>query len=337
MIAAPLLRWYAEAKRDLPWRRTRDPWAKLVSEIMLQQTQVATVVPYYERFIARWPTPGAFAAASEEEVLKAWEGLGYYRRARHLHAAAKALANKPFPRDVSALRALPGVGEYTAAAVAAIAFGARVPVVDGNVERVATRCLALPADRRAIADRLAVEVPVDAPGDFAEALMDLGATVCLPRNPRCDACPLAEGCVARATGSFPAPRERAKPKRVEVAALLARREDGAVALERRGGDGLLAGFWTPPLAEGETAAAAKRALARATGATLSRAVARHEHAFTHRRWRIRVYEGAPREGYRWAREDEWAALPLSGPAARILGEFTTRGRARGARARDRQP
>ena len=183
-----LLRWYAREARDLPWRRTRDPWAILVSEVMLQQTQAARVVPYYERFLARFPDPAACAAAPAAEVLRAWSGLGYNRRALALHRTATIVARDGWPAD---LVALPGVGPYTAAAVASFAFGAAVLAVDVNVRRVLAR------------SEIVVEEPTP---ELNQALMELGATVCTARAPRCSACPLAEGCdgpgesTAQATG-----------------------------------------------------------------------------------------------------------------------------------------
>jgi len=187
-VSTDLLRWYAREARDLPWRRTRDPWAILVSEVMLQQTQAARVVPYYERFLARFPDPAACAAAPAAEVLRAWSGLGYNRRALALHRTATIVARDGWPAD---LVALPGVGPYTAAAVASFAFGAAVLAVDVNVRRVLAR------------SEIVVEEPTP---ELNQALMELGATVCTARGPRCSACPLADGCdgpgepTARATG-----------------------------------------------------------------------------------------------------------------------------------------
>jgi len=231
---ARLLAWYRERHRDLPWRGTRDPWAILVSELMLQQTRVETVVPRYREFLARFPTPEACATAGEDAILAAWAGLGYYRRARALHAAAERIARDGWPGDAAGLRRLPGVGPYTAAAVASIAFGEPVPVVDGNVTRVAARLLALDEDptrgegaRRVRALARALLDPA-APGDANQALMELGATVCRPRGPRCRECPLAPGCRARVKGEPERwPRLPARPATVAVtrAAVLLPRED----------------------------------------------------------------------------------------------------------------
>lgn len=188
---ARLLAWYDRIRRDLPWRRTRDPWAIWVSEVMLQQTRVETAIPYFERFLIRFPDPAALAAAPIEEVLAQWSGLGYYRRARQLHGAAREVVERGgLPRSSAELERLPGIGPYTAAAIASIAFGEPVPVLDGNVVRVAARLSAEPEDpsRAAARGRLlavaATLLEISRPGDSNQALMELGATVCLPKSPR---------------------------------------------------------------------------------------------------------------------------------------------------------
>ncbi|MHC4846302.1 MAG: A/G-specific adenine glycosylase, partial [Planctomycetota bacterium] len=204
-LRARLLAWFDEHQRDLPWRRTRDPWAILVSEIMLQQTTVAAAIPYYERFVRRWPRPADLARAGRDELLAAWAGLGYYRRARHLMDAASVVAEDggQLPARADALRALPGIGEYTAAAVASIAFGEAIAAVDGNVERVMCRLGAIEGNpkqavaRRAIRDLAEALLDADRPGDFNQALMELGATVCRPTSPDCGRCPLSADCRAR--------------------------------------------------------------------------------------------------------------------------------------------
>jgi A/G-specific adenine glycosylase len=252
-----LLPWYDANARVLPWRSTPrapppDPYRVWLSEIMLQQTTVATVKAYFERFTARWPTVTALAAADEGEVMAAWAGLGYYSRARNLVACARVLAADGFPRDEAGLRGLPGVGPYTAAAIAAIAFGQRAVVVDGNVERVVVRLFAvetpLPVAKPELR-RLAETITPDARcGDFAQAMMDLGATVCVPRNPRCGVCPVAEVCKARAgsdPGSYPRRAAKAaKPERSATAWWIER--DGQVLLVRRPSKGLLGGMLALP-------------------------------------------------------------------------------------------
>lgn len=206
----PLLGWYDRVRRDLPWRRTDDPYAIWVSEAMLQQTQVATVIPYYRRFLARFPTVHALASAPEVDVLKHWEGLGYYSRARNLHKAAGVVVsecNGTLPDTLDGLQSLPGIGPYMAAAVASIAFNRPVPVLDGNVERVLTRLHGIsdPAREKATHQRLWALaddlLSIDRPGDHNQAMMELGATVCTPRAPDCPGCPFTGDCKAERAGN----------------------------------------------------------------------------------------------------------------------------------------
>lgn len=250
------MRWYEAQRRALPWRDPRpDPYRVWVSEIMLQQTQVATVIPYFERFIGRFPNVRALARSSLDAVLGEWAGLGYYRRAHHLHGAARVIVERHrgvIPSDVSALRALPGVGRYTAGAIASIAFGQRVAAVDGNVRRVLSRYFGGEGSRGP--DRAwevaAALVPADRPGEFNQALMELGATVCRPTLPRCAECPLRRGCGTANGGPSVGARRRAGASKagkpvLEVAALVIR-ERGRALLERRGSSGLWAGLWDFP-------------------------------------------------------------------------------------------
>jgi len=254
-----LLCWYAVHKRDLPWRakpgETPDPYRVWLSEIMLQQTTVAAVKSYFAAFTARWPTVQALAAAADQEVMHAWAGLGYYARARNLLACARLVAaahDGRFPDEEAALRKLPGIGAYTAAAIAAIAFGRRAVVVDGNVERVVARLHALetplPQARPQIRTLTDAITPDEAAGDFAQAMMDLGATICAPRNPACGICPLRENCRAFALGDparFPVKAARAaRPHREGVAYWLER--GGKVLLVRRPARGLLGGMLALP-------------------------------------------------------------------------------------------
>jgi A/G-specific adenine glycosylase len=253
---ADLLAWYDRHRRDLPWRappgERPDPYRVWLSEIMLQQTTAVAVAPYFARFTARWPSLSALAAAALDEVLREWQGLGYYARARNLHACAQHLLARHggvFPADPAALRALPGIGAYTAAAIAAIAFGRPVAAIDGNAERVLTRlyaiCDLLPAAKSRLRALGAALVPRERPGDFAQALMDLGATICTPRRPRCVLCPWRARCAAAAAGiaeSLPARVEKPpRPRRHGVAFWLVR-PDGAVLLRRRPERGLLGGM-----------------------------------------------------------------------------------------------
>ena len=258
--AETLLAWYDEHRRDLPWRappgERAEPYRVWLSEIMLQQTVAATVAPYFDRFVERWPDVEALAAATLDEVLQAWQGLGYYARARNLHAAARIVAAQhggQLPESEDGLRALPGVGAYTAAAIAAIAFDRKATVVDGNVERVMARLFRieapLPTAKKAIGNAAAGLTPAARPGDYAQAVMDLGATVCLPRRPRCGVCPWSEACLGRVAGMaerlpVKAPK-RQRPVRRGIAYWT---EDGAgrVLLRRRPESGLLGGMMEVP-------------------------------------------------------------------------------------------
>jgi A/G-specific adenine glycosylase len=339
--------WFQTAARDLPWRRTRDGYRALVSELMLQQTQVSRVIEKFEPFIARFPTPAALAEASEDEVLAAWQGLGYYRRARLLHAAAKAVVARhdgEVPSDAEALRALPGVGRYTSGAVASIVFGARAPIVDGNVARVFQRLEA----REGSASDAAVQAwaweraeafvaAARAPGVANEALMELGATVCTPAAPRCAACPLRASCRAHAEAcvdEIPAPKTRVARKDLVLVAACLRRADGAVLLEQRPRGGLWGGLWQPPTVESaDGAELSPRAAAELLQLPSSVALhARGEEPFltTHRAVRFVVFaavvRGAAtvltnsltRRGRVWVKPDELANYALSNAAKKVL-------------------
>ncbi|MGI6851445.1 A/G-specific adenine glycosylase [Mesorhizobium sp. 1B3] len=263
-IAPPLLAWYDKHHRELPWRvspsaaatgRRPDPYRVWLSEVMLQQTTVEAVKPYFRTFLEKWPDAGSLAAASEDDVLRAWAGLGYYSRARNLKKCADLLASdhgSRFPDTEDGLRRLPGIGNYTAAAIAAIAFGRPAAVVDGNVERVVTRLRAiatpLPEAKSAIKDFVRQHVPADRPGDFAQAMMDLGATICTPRRPSCMLCPLNDACTALTAGDpefYPVKAPKAeKPQRVGAAFVAVR--DGAILLRKRPASGLLGGMSEVP-------------------------------------------------------------------------------------------
>jgi A/G-specific adenine glycosylase len=309
-IAPALLAWYDLRRRDLPWRRQPSPYRTLVSEFMLQQTVVATVVPYFERFMARFPDLAALAASSEEQILTFWSGLGYYARARNLRRAAVAVMERhrgQIPDDEAILRALPGVGPYTAAAVAAIAFGRRTFALDGNAARVVAR-LALvtaaidePATRLRLRELGQAWVPVRRAGDFVQAIMELGATVCLPRVPRCGDCPLSRTCAGRGAGmtrSIPRRIARSPRRTVHLVSVRLRRA-GRVLLVRRT-TGLLAGTWMLPatvVADRDTnSASAARSAMREMGRAPVRVtpVGVVRHLFTHRDVTVEVFDGSER-------------------------------------------
>ncbi|HWG92239.1 MAG TPA: A/G-specific adenine glycosylase [Candidatus Thermoplasmatota archaeon] len=340
-IARDLIQWFGTNRRDLPWRREpRDPYAVWVSEVMLQQTQVATAVPYFERFLARFPTVAALAAAPEAEVLKLWEGLGYYSRARNLHRAAKELVARHggrVPADAAALADLPGFGPYTVGAVGSLAHGLPLPAVDGNVLRVASRIVALEEDVGSKEGRAAVEalvrewLPPAAPGPFNEGLMELGATVCTPKGPACPVCPLAAHCRARAAGTqerYPRKERKAAPAWEDRVMIVARA--GERVLLVRPASGLLAGLWgfpTLPLAEGTRPEAEALRLLREAGAaplpSSPRRVLSFRKAFTHRRWRVEAVEVLV-EKEAWESGDERAWIPIGEAAALALGDPSKR-------------
>lgn len=344
-----LLAWYDAHRRDLPWRNashTADPYRVWLAEIMLQQTRVATIAPRYEAFLARFPTLADLSAAPLEEVLAAWSGLGYYARARKLHECARLLVEQHggrFPRQAAALRALPGIGPYTAAAIAAIAFGQAECVVDGNVLRVMARLhgveTPLPQARGVLESHAAALTPRARPGDYAQALMDLGATVCAPRKPNCPACPWRAACQAHARGVVRhLPRRAAKPERPlrRGAIFWIWRNDGAVLMRRRPANGLLGGMmefpgsdWRPDKPREEAVWLAE---APCFGSSLSweRLDGLVSHGFTHFRLELTVYAARvprgrrPPAGMRWVGEEALAdeALPslMRKVARHCLGE-----------------
>jgi len=301
---AALHRWYAEHRRDLPWRRTRDPYAIWISEVMLQQTQVATALPYYTRWIEAFPDVAALAAADPDEVLRRWEGLGYYRRARNLlRAAHEVLArhNGVIPSTAEAFRALPGAGPYTTSAVLSIAFDVDLPLVDGNVRRVLARLIALDLDPRRTPGARAVEqlaaalLPAGTAAVHNQAVMELGALVCTPRRPVCPACPLRRVCRAHAGGDperYPlrAPRKAVPHRQLDVALVFDRA--GALLLDRRPYQGFLGGLWELPkiergeqAADGPAGAALRRALEERFGLRVrprrGAALPPVDHAYSH--------------------------------------------------------
>jgi A/G-specific adenine glycosylase len=345
VLHSSLLAWYARERRDLPWRRTRDPYAIWLSEVMLQQTRVETVIPYYERFLARWPSVGSLAEAPIDDVLAAWSGLGYYRRARMLHAAAQAIAGEEaFPGDARSLERVKGIGRYTAGAVASIAYGEVAPLVDGNVARVFARLFALEDDVRStqgiarlwtIASALVAESD---PGAWNQALMELGATVCVPRDPRCLVCPVRDACRGRALGlerELPRAKAKAKPREQRRWALVATRGDG-VLLGRRRADLRFGGLWEPPsldrgaarsTVESEGGAAAER-LASLAGVALRglRVAGRVTHVLSHRRLEIEVLHARLERPFAGVRtvsaEGEYDAFEIASPNLEGRGAST---------------
>ena len=324
-----LLDWYGEKQRELPWRRTRDPYAVWVSEIMLQQTRVDQVRPYYDRFMDRFPTATHLGRAPLGDVLKAWEGMGYYARARNLHRAARRVVDEyegQIPDDPVRISDLPGIGPYTAAAISSIAFGRDCPVVDGNVVRVLSRLFRLtdnPASSAArkrmdgLAGRLLARGRA---GEFNQAMMELGATICTPRKPRCGACPVHPFCEARKTLPDPSvlPRKRPRPHRPHqhVAAGIVRRND-EVLIVRRPTDGLLGGLWEFPGGvvskgvEGETFLAEELKATLGIGIRVDRAVATLRHAFTHFEMTLRGYSCSYLDGvarHRDGNECRWVRI-----------------------------
>ncbi|OGS48373.1 MAG: A/G-specific adenine glycosylase [Euryarchaeota archaeon RBG_16_68_13] len=338
-VARRLLAWFDERKRDLPWRRTRDPYRILVAEYLLQRTRVASGTPYYERFLARFPDVATLASASPDEVLKAWEGLGFYRRARNLHAAARTIASRhggEVPRTAAGLATLPGVGPYTSGAVASIAFGERVPAVDGNAARVLARLFSIEDDvtRREGRERVFAAVrslvPGERPGEFNQALMELGSTVCTPSSPSCDVCPLRTLCRARAEGlerSLPraAPAKSATEARVAFALVESK---GRVLLVRRPESGLLGGLWCFPGGEPSAGLAPLVRLQTGLRVRIGEPISNVDHAFSHRRWKGRVYRGVATGGTlmaeaRWAEPADLQDAPLVPFVRRILESRAT--------------
>jgi len=329
-LARLLLAWYRRYGRVLPWRNHPDPYAVWVSEIMLQQTRVETVIPYFEKWMRLFPTAQALAQADERHVLQAWEGLGYYSRARNLHAAAKMVCeqfNGKLPRNLDDLRRLPGVGRYTVGAIASMAFGMDEPTLDGNLRRVFSRLfdVTTPADspigEKILWELAAQNLPKGKAGDYNQALMDLGATICLPKNPRCLLCPLSEPCLARQRGTQLA-RPILKPKKqtphvLQAAAVILRR--GRVLLAQRAADGLLGGMWEFPTArvESDLPEEARRALATTYGldVIIQKKLGSIRHAYTHFKVEESVYACELRElpkssPLRWARVKDLPTYPM---------------------------
>lgn len=346
-ISEALLRWYEAHRRDLPWRRRRDPYAVWVAEVMLQQTRVETVIPYYERFLARFPTLHHLAAAPLEEVLKAWEGLGYYARARHLHQAARRLVQEQggaFPQTLAEWRRLPGVGPYIAGAVLSIALGQDVVALDGNAARVLARLFALPDDPRRPEGRRALEgwaarlLPKGRAGDFNQALMDLGATVCTPRAPRCPECPLRAFCAAYRQGrpeAYPTRAPRPAVPHYDVTAGVIMDGD-RMLIARRPERGMLGGLWEFPGGKVERGEGLEEGLRRELREELGIEVEvlgplmRLRHAYTHMRITLHVFwcrwvAGLPQPlgcaEFRWVSLEELDRYPFPATDQKIVARL----------------
>jgi A/G-specific adenine glycosylase len=318
-IRRGLLRWYRTHQRDLPWRRTEDPYRIWVSEIMLQQTRVAAVIPYYERFLALYPDIPALASAPEPELLAAWAGLGYYSRARNLQKAARAILELPrFPSDYAALRELPGVGDYTAAAVASIAFGRPHAVLDGNVLRVLSRMTADPGNIKSDAARKKLRTLAEGlldrrrPGEFNQALMELGATVCVPKQPLCRDCPVRPHCQARKQGvenQLPLTGARPTASRQEKHLLVIEKADKILLWQRPLDSRRLAGFWELPERE------------QVSDATVHGEVTGFRHTIVNTTYLVEVYRATVQtrpQGFRWLKKNTLGDLPLSTIAKKAL-------------------
>ena len=325
-----LLAWYEEHARDLPWRKNRDPYRVWLSEIMLQQTRVGAVIAHYHEFLRRFPTVQKLAAAREASVLAAWSGLGYYRRARMLHAAAKVLARDhggKFPETMEGMRELPGIGRYTGAAIASIAFGEPVAVVDGNVKRVLQRLSGKRMAGEELWEAASGVLAPERPGDFNQAMMELGATVCTPRAPTCLTCPVVELCAAR--GELAGRPNAVRQIKREIHYALDCR-DGKVFLVQRARDAsLMPGMWEFPEAEGVVAGAGKQQVPRFTrndkknGRTQDnpeRFLFTLRHSITVTDYTVKVQRMAALGEVRgkWISVDRLARLPLTGLARKIL-------------------
>ena len=326
-LVQQLLDWYRASHRELPWRRNADPYRVWVSEVMLQQTRVEAVLPYYERFLRRFPTVESLASAPGQEVLAKWAGLGYYRRARMLHDAAKRIVGDfggQWPADYRTMRSLPGIGEYTAAAIASIAFDQPRAALDGNGLRVLARFADDRRDIRGAACRRALKVlagslmetvPPGQRGAFTQALMELGATVCIPRAPRCLNCPWKAACAGFASGAapeLPVKGPRRVPRRVEISIVIARRGDWVLARQRPADSSIMPGFWELPTVESRSGEGSDQW---PVGLRQVRRLGAFTHAITNTNYACRVCEARANpslvSGYRWVEVADLRRMPLT--------------------------
>lgn len=348
LIQRKLLAWYSRNQRDLPWRKTSDPYRIWISEIMLQQTQVDTVIPYYHRFLKTFSTVSSLARAPLQDVLKVWENLGYYSRARNLHAAAKVIVEKfdgKIPDNLGEIKTLPGIGQYTAGAILSIAYGQTLPAVDGNVRRILCRLFAIrkPVDdtkeQKQLQKLAASLVPFKHPGDFNQALMDLGATICKPKNPDCSLCPIGKLCEARLQdlqNILPIIMKASKIPHRQAAAAVIRNSKGMLLVVQRPVSGLLASLWKLPggfIQEGENVEKSLKCIVKEVlGISIrpGKYLAFVNHTYTHFRLTLQAYEcrllkGTPKpldcQNCRWASPVDFKKLPMSKIDRLILAEI----------------
>ncbi|RHW33344.1 A/G-specific adenine glycosylase [Neobacillus notoginsengisoli] len=344
-----LIAWFRAEQRDLPWRADQDPYKIWVSEIMLQQTRVDTVIPYYHRFLELFPTIDALAEADEDKVLKAWEGLGYYSRARNLQSAVREVRDKyngvvpDSPKEISKLK---GVGPYTAGAILSIAYGIPEPAVDGNVMRVLSRILlirediAKPASRKIFEEAVRRLISHESPSDFNQALMELGALICTPTSPSCLLCPVREHCIAFHEGvqaQLPVKSKKKKPKQVLLAAAIVEDQDGRILIRRRPAEGLLANFWEFPSIEIQRPYANDReALERfyreelGVKVAIDESLGQIQHIFSHLDWNVTVYVAQlakpleDKENLRLVSLPELAGFALPVPHQKMLSLYSVK-------------
>jgi A/G-specific adenine glycosylase len=353
VLSRRLLSWYGRNQRSLPWRKTRDPYRIWISEIMLQQTQVDTVIPYYHRFLKTFPTVSSLARAPLQNVLKVWENLGYYSRAKNLHAAAKVIVEKfggRIPDNLEEIKKLPGVGEYTAGAILSIAYGKSLPAVDGNVRRIVCRLFAIrkpmgnTREQKQLHKLASSLIPVKRPGDFNQALMDLGATICKAKNPDCSCCPIGHICQARLhdlQNVLPITKKASTiPHRQAVAAVI-HNSKGMLLFVQRPSSGLLASLWKLPggfVQDGENAKnSLKRSVKEELGISIrpGKPLTSVDHTYSHFRITLQAYEcrllkGTPKplacQNWRWSSPTDLKKLPLSKIDRLILAEILYRSR-----------
>lgn len=331
---AKLLAWFDENRRELPWREShpRNPYHVWISEIMLQQTRTETVREYFRRWMDQFPTIKDLAQASEEQVLRAWQGLGYYSRARNLHKAARQIMVEwagRMPAEKKALAALPGIGPYTVGAILSMAFGQPVPAVDGNLLRVLARLYGVDEDisgtagKKVITELAEKALPEGRPGDFNEAMMDLGAEICIPKHPRCGQCPVQGSCTAwQQNRTDTLPVKKAKPIQKEFAAACGIYcKEGRYLLHKRPSKGMLASMWEFPMALDLDGERARQDLEKQLETAAGPAVWQHKHVFTHQIWHMKAYLlekiSCPEGEWAYFTPAEWEKVPLAGPHAKL--------------------